>query len=347
MRLLFFTPGFAADEDDSTCIPPLQLLVRELLRKGADIHIVALEYPFRAEPYRWHSATVYPCNGQNRGWLKMRTIWRAMTRAHEVLSEEKTDFVHSFWLGMAADVADSMAEKFQVPHFTTLMGQDATAANTSYLKKLAPDDAPMLIALSQFHNEAFAKNTGFAAGHVIPWGMPDAEIPASLPTGRPVDVLGVGSFLEVKNWERWLRVVQLAAAEKPDLNAVLVGEGPLFKEILLSAKAKGLGDVVSFTGGLPRPMVLAKMQEARTLLHTSNFESFGFVLVEALANGCRVLATPVGIAPELPEIFTSDDDPTLAQALLERLQQPAPNAPAAPLTMRDCGWKYWGLYHSI
>lgn len=347
MRLLFFTPGFAADEQDSTCIPPLQLLVRELLRKGAEIHVVALEYPFRSKPYRWHTATVWPCDGRNRSWLKVRTVWRAMSRAFQLMEEERFDAVHSFWLGWAADAADYMAEKFQAPHFTTLMGQDATADNLRFLKKLSPEDAPMLIALSQFQNAIFAENTGFAASHVIPWGVSDAEILAELPASRPVDVLGAGSFLAVKNWSRWLSVVQMAVAQKPDLQAVLVGDGPLRRAIQRDIERLGLSQNVRLTGALSRPETLAQMRAAKTLLHTSRFESFGFVLVEALASGCRVVSSPVGIAPELPEIFTADDDETLARVLLERIEMPLLSQPAAPLTMRDCGWAYWDLYHAV
>ena len=80
MRVLWITPGFAADESDLNCIPPQQLLAQELLRRGVDLHIITLEYPFRNEPYRWHGATVYTCNGRNRRWVKPRTLWRAFQR---------------------------------------------------------------------------------------------------------------------------------------------------------------------------------------------------------------------------------------------------------------------------
>jgi glycosyltransferase involved in cell wall biosynthesis len=343
MRILWLTPGFAADENDLNCIPPLQLLARELLRRGVDLQIVALEYPFRSEPYRWHGATVFPCNGQNRRWLKFRTIWRAMNFCHEIL-DEKTAAVHSFWLGWASGVGEKIARRRGVPHFTTLMGQDVLQENRRFLQSLTAERASRLVVVSDFHNDIFEKNTGLRAAHVIPWGVNEDEIPAVLPSERPLNVLGVGSLVEVKNWEKWLKVIALVAKSFPKIQAELVGDGPERGNLERLAQELNLGKNVRFVGNLPRPQVLARMREAKVLLHTARFESFGYVLAEAAMNGCEVLGTPVGAMSQFGK--TAENEADLAALLSDALGQKIQKQAFMPLTMKETAAAYrrlWGV----
>lgn len=329
MRVLFLTPGFAAHDQDMNCIPPLQHLARELIRQGVDLQIIALEYPFRGEPYPWggdHKAGVFPCNGQNRRYLRWRTMARARAFAQQLCTEKRFDVIHSFWLGPAWVLGEQLAGRWQTPHFSTLMGQDVLPANR-YLRRLTSGATKRLVALTPFHNDMLEKTTGLRAAHCISWGVAKSDLPASLPAERPVDVLGVGSLIPVKNWEQWLRVLHLVAAVRPGLSAMLIGAGPEEARLRASANRLHLGNNIQFAGEIPRPDVLSRMRESRVLLHTARFESFGMVLAEAAAQGCRVVGTPVGIAPALG--LCADTDAGLATALLQALEAPvlteAPN----------------------
>jgi len=341
MRILWITPGFAANEHDYNCIPTMQLLAKELLRRGVDLQIVALEYPFRSEPYRWHEATVFPCNGQNRRWLKLHTLWRAMNFCHDILDEE-TDAIHSFWLGWASGVGEKVSRRRGIPHFTTLMGQDVLPENRKFLRGLSPERAARLVAVSDFQHKIFEKNTGLRAAHVIPWGMNEVEIPKILSGERPLDVLGVGSLIPVKNWEKWLRVIALTIKDFPNLRAELIGSGSEREKLEQLAHKLGLSENVRFVGDLPRPEVLDRMQDAKILLHTADFESFGYVLAEAAGAGCRVVSTPVGIAPTLGAVTEKDEE--LARLLVEGLRLPDEGRPFVPFAMEETATAYLRLY---
>jgi len=249
MRLLFITPGFPAHAHDDTCIPPLQLLVRELIRQGADLQVIALEYPFRATPYPWPGpggAQVCPCNGQNRRWLRWRSYARARAFARQLFQEKKFDVLHSFWLGPAWYLGEQLATRWQTPHLCTLMGQDVLPTNR-YLRRAGAGHAGRLVALTPFHNDQLERGAGWRAGHVIPWGIDAAELPAGPTAGpRPLGVLGVGSLLPVKNWERWLRVVGLARVQRPALRAELIGDGPGKAGLLRLARELDLESSVQF-----------------------------------------------------------------------------------------------------
>jgi glycosyltransferase involved in cell wall biosynthesis len=320
MKLLLLTPGYAADENDHNCIPPLQLLVRELGVRGVEVHIIALEYPFRSDPYVWHHAKVYPCNGQNRKWLKIRTSYRAKRWAHALHEQYKFDALHTFWLNRTTQIGIEIAEKTNLPHYITCMGQDVLNPNPMIVKRI--QNAPLqhqVIVLSKFHDEKLFAACGIKAKHRIPWGIEPLPKVVQESTNRKIDILGVGSLLSVKNWSKWLQVIKIVTLHKPDLHCILIGDGILRKKLEAEATQLGLLNNVTFAGNLPRQKVLTYLQKAKILLHTSDFESFGFVLLEAQACGCAIVCTRVGIAPELVNVKVNEFVADLADDLLKTL----------------------------
>jgi 1,2-diacylglycerol 3-alpha-glucosyltransferase len=347
VRVLWITPGFASEENDLNCIPPMQLLAQELLLQGVDLQIVTLEYPFRSEPYRWHGATVFPCNGQNRRWLKGRTLWRAMRFCREILDTApgRKVTVHSFWLGWASGLGERLSLRHDVPHLTTLMGQDVLPQNRKFMYGLNAGRTARFVAVSDFQNDVFEKNTGLRAAQVIPWGVVESEIPAGFTSEKTLDVLGAGSLVPVKNWEKWLRVIALAVRDAPGLRAELVGDGVERANLERLARQLGLEENVHFAGSLPRPEVLTKMQGAKILLHTAHYESFGYVLAEAAMNACRVAGTPVGAMAQFGKTAGSDSD--LAALVVDALGQPVQNQPFVPFTMRQTAEEYLKVYKGL
>lgn len=340
--VILITPGFTADVYDRNCLPTLQLYVQELLRQGVSVQVVALDYPFHDKPYQWYGATIYPCAGMNSRWLKPRTLWRARQICHRLLDETPGAALHSFWLGWTSGIGEYFAQKRGTRHITTLMGQDVLPPNRHRFRFLSPERQQRLVALSEFQNEVLEKNTGYRAAQVIPWGITEAEIPTRFPELRPVDALGVGSLIPLKNWPLWLQTVAILAKNNPVLRAELLGSGPERGRLIQLAASLGLQKTVTFTEALTRPKALEKMLEAKLLLHTSTYESQGYVLSEAAMQGCRVLGTPVGIAPQMgPCAETAEALATLAA---EALAQPLLTAPVTPFLLSDTAAAYRSLY---
>jgi glycosyltransferase involved in cell wall biosynthesis len=278
----------------------------------------------------------------NSRWLKPRTLWRARQICSRLLDENPGAVLHSFWLGWTSGIGEHFARKRGTHHITTLMGQDVLSSNRHRFRFLTPERQQRLVALSDFQNEVLAKNAGFRAGQVIPWGVSAGEIPSRLPEIRPVDVLGVGSLIPLKNWPLWLQTVAILVKNNPALQAELLGSGPERGRLQELADQLKLQKNVSFTEELPRPKALKKMLQAKLLLHTSMYESQGYVLSEAAMQGCRVLGTPVGIAPLMgPCAETAEALATLATAALA---QPLLMAPATPFLLSDTAAAYRSLY---
>src|SRR4051794_17904234 len=157
--LVVLSPGFAADEEDSTCLPERQVFLRALKNNNPGLHIVifAFQYPFSKKEYSWNGMEVKSFAGKNRGKLYRIYCWSQVWKALQ--QTRKTNHVIgilSFWLGECALIGKQFAKRYHLKHFYWLLGQDARAGNRYY--HLVKPTADSLIALSDFLAGEFYKN---------------------------------------------------------------------------------------------------------------------------------------------------------------------------------------------
>ncbi len=295
-RVALVTPGFPRDEADTSCIAPLQIALRRLGRRHPQIRItvVALHYPATRRPYVWHGIAVEPVGADNH-WLPLRlpALHRASRTIRRRRDPDGFDVVHALWLSDTALVGWWSARRLGLPFVATVMGQDARPTNR-WLKVL-PLGGARLTAVSQRAAEELEHTCGLAAD-VIPWGL---DPPAGDPPGwndRPIDLLGVGSLTENKDFDVLLRAAAELQQSGRQCRTVLIGDGPQRPTLEAKVLQLGLKDRVRLEGQLPREAVLEKMRRSKILVHPARYESFGFVFSEALANGMTVLSRPVGAA---------------------------------------------------
>jgi 1,2-diacylglycerol 3-alpha-glucosyltransferase len=344
MHVLWIAPGFAAHEHDHNCIPTLQMLAREISEQGVDLQILTLGYPFHDKAYLWHGIPVtsgYGFNGKFLRWLNWYRVWRYAQAAQ---CEKKFDLIHSFWLGPSWLIGQQLRRKWQIPQLCTLMGQDVLPQN-KYLRLLKPSHCADLVSLSAYHDLILKKTKGLRSHNIIPWGVDLTEVPRILNEERPIDILGCGAFISLKNWALWLRLVQDMALLKPQLRAELIGDGVDRAVIEDLIRQAGLEHIVRLRGHVPRAQVLESMRKAKVYLHTATFESFGFVLIEAAMQGCKVVSTAVGIGPELTK-YAADNQKTLLEMLVEALDAPLEKHPFVPFTMTKTARDYISLYRA-
>ncbi len=84
----------------------------------------------------------------------------------------------------------------------------------------------------------------------------------------------------------------LAELDEPDVHIVVAGGGELVADFEARALARGVGDRVHFLGPIPHPELPDVLRACDLfLLTTEPPESFGIVLIEAMASGLPVVAT--------------------------------------------------------
>lgn len=167
-HIVWITPGFASDESDTQCIPPIQLLAKSLAQESSiHLRIIALHYPYKSTPFEWNGVMVYPCYAA--GLASRLRIWVKVRRTVVTLHHEfPIDGIHSFWMTDAALLGHWLSKHLSVPHWVTLMGQDARKSNR-YLRFM-PTSRMHTIALSDFHAHTWKQTVGNKPNQIIPWG---------------------------------------------------------------------------------------------------------------------------------------------------------------------------------
>jgi L-malate glycosyltransferase len=146
-------------------------------------------------------------------------------------------------------------------------------------------------------------------------------------------LLTVGALAEKKGHTYLLE----AMTRLPSAHLELVGDGELREELEASIGRLGLEQTVELAGALPKERVAELMREADLFVLPSLSETFGCVLIEAMASGTPSVASRTGGVPEVlgedaGELVEPADPAALAQAIeraLEREFDPAALAAAA------------------
>ena len=114
-----------------------------------------------------------------------------------------------------------------------------------------------------------------------------------LPADRRVAVF-VGNFLPVKGIDLLIRGIAEASERGPEIHLVLIGSGPLEKDLRHLAGELGISDRLHWPGRLPPPQVAEYMRAADVVCLSSLNEGLPNVVLEAMACGRPVISTDVG-----------------------------------------------------
>lgn len=105
---------------------------------------------------------------------------------------------------------------------------------------------------------------------------------------REYDVMFAGQFIDRKMPHFFVDVVAEMLKSKPDVSAVMLGDGPLREEVL--ARLDGLGVRYRYAGFVPMDEVPSVYGSARLFLFPSKLDAYGVVANEALAVGTPVIS---------------------------------------------------------
>ncbi len=130
-----------------------------------------------------------------------------------------------------------------------------------------------------------------------------------------------------KNISGILRATKLLAGERTDFELIVIGTGCDFeKSVILSESLDFSEDLVQFIGEKTPREVAWWFQNSDAFILFSNYETAGVVIVESLASGIPVIATPTGIVPEVIDetnglIVDSGDEKELKEKMSRMLDR--------------------------
>ena len=142
---------------------------------------------------------------------------------------------------------------------------------------------------------------------------------APLVPRKRVHIVGIGTLLPVKRWDRLLRAARMLRQRGHDFLLRIVGDGPLRTPLLEEVNRLGLARYVEFLGY--RDDIPSILADATFVVHTSDSEGCPNVVMEAMACGRGVVATDVGDIPYLIEegktgfIVPQEDEAMLAKRM--------------------------------
>lgn len=167
----------------------------------------------------------------------------------------------------------------------------------------------------------------------IPPGIDTKEfVPATKnsPSKRPPKILFVGRIEKTSEWkgiDYLLKAVQIVKKTYPEIELELIGPGDAIEKYQAMAAELGIGDHTSFPGGMTGEPLIKEYHNADMLVlpSTTNAESFGIVLLEAMACGLPVIGSKIGGIVRLIEnnvnglLVEPKNETALAKAILKVL----------------------------
>jgi glycosyltransferase involved in cell wall biosynthesis len=157
--------------------------------------------------------------------------------------------------------------------------------------------------------------------------MNEEPSPAALPSGF-INLVAAGRLTPPKGFDILIEAVAMLGNTR--VRVSILGEGPLEAELRTLAQQKGIADQIAFVGFQANPYPWFAHADAFIL--SSRYEGMPNVVLEALACGTRVIATPAseGVREILCSIAGSHiADEISASALVAVIRKAIEQAPLA------------------
>lgn len=158
--------------------------------------------------------------------------------------------------------------------------------------------------------------------------------PRERPNDGTIKLVSVARLVEKKGIEYGIRALKNVVEQYPNIEYVVIGDGPLMSELTQLVQELDLGGVVQLLGWQRQDEVIKILSTSHILLAPSvtsrdgDMEGIPVVLMEAMASGLPVISTQHSGIPELVSqgvsgfLVPERDAPALAEQIINLIQQP-------------------------
>ena len=285
----------------------IHTLSKKLVEEGHEVYVIT--YPHK-EIKDIDGIHVIGTKGLNipgvRGLMFKMNAKKAL---EELLEKEDIDIIHGHYLFPAGAAAVEVGKEHGIKTYVTAHGSDMfelykkQPVMRSPVKKVLNDADGVFVVSNALKHEIIATGVkGISDKTKLSWNSVDVNKFSSKTNStfkkdnnledKPI-VLFVGNLIKRKNVDSLLEAKKVS---KSDYYLVVVGDGPLFKKLKKKVEDENIHDVI-FTGS--RNDVADIIPSCDVLILPSFSESFGLVLIEALACGKPVIGSNVGGITEI------------------------------------------------
>jgi len=266
-------------------------------------------------------------------WKKQYSgLYRAYIAQHGI---PDVIHAHGYLAGMAAR---AISITYSVPymiteHSTSIPGHNVEWYHTQELKKTYRD-AKALIAVSSFLKNAMIQWVDSNKIHVIsnPIDFDKfSQRQVSVPQKDKL-LISIGSLIPRKGFRILLKAC--AALEGKDVKLKIIGKGPEQNFLHDLAAKLGLTNRVQWLEFQTPSEIAAQLCNADVYVSSSELETFGVTIVEALACGLPVVAAKSGapeeyITPDVGKLVPANDVRAFTEAIHDILEHPEQFRPSA------------------
>ena len=277
--------------------------------------------------------------GSSLQCVEHRSYSGAVARAAAAVRREFAfDLIHAHFVYPDAVAAWRLSRRYRVPFLITDQAPWHPWLERPCVRKWAlraARDATHLTAVSGYLRDTIIRYLGAGARvHVIPNGVDEDEFFPSPPSERAADqILFVGFVNFNKGIDVLLEAMLEIRQRRPSARLLLAG-GSFYRNTRLEegrlrqlAVDLGVSDSVEFLGRRAPDEVARLMRQSAVVVLPSRAETFGAVLVEALASGTPVVATRSGgpddiVSNGVGHLVPVEDSAALAASIVDVLEHP-------------------------
>ena len=332
-------------------LPPVQAanallpvqLAGELSLEGAAATFISYSTADPSPPTP-HTVTRVPKRGNS--FLARSVLGAAVTAGRIMLqarrSVARADIVHLHSNGLIVEAAGDVARRLRRPYVITLYGTDVwhhshvhhrrfarvvqEASHRAFYSHallefarqldLAPEPSSVIYApvTSDFHGETDERRAALKQS----LGVDDAPM-----------LLTVKRLHPVAGYHDFIHAMPAIVSHQPNVRLLIAGEGELRATLESQIAEVGMQDHIQLLGLVPNQELQRYYAAADLFVLPSHLESWGTVMLEALACGTPVVASNTAGASEVRSLFEEDvqlfplgDTAALSRAVLDRLARP-------------------------
>lgn len=373
MRVCSVTPHLPPEQAANALLP--RQIGDALSARG--VRTVYVTHPPAAASVAARSADIAYVPRRGRGAFARSGAGAALAAARmmtgALTSIRSADVVHLHGNGLIIEIAQMLAQRWRKPQVITLYGTDVWHHEPARHARFArvARQARHRVFYSRGLLE-FARPLGLAPdpSSVIYAPVPQtfhtlssderAAVRRELGVGHGPLLLTVKRLHEVAGHDVLLQAAARLSAAQSDAQFWIVGEGDRRPALEAQARSLGLGSRVRFLGLLGNETLWRLYAAADLFVLPSRLESWGTVMLEALACGTRVVATDTVGGVEVHEHFADDvalapkeDADGLAAAIdaalvsTRRVGERTRERLQAEFSVAACAGRYLDVYQSV
>ncbi|WP_042701851.1 glycosyltransferase family 4 protein [Thermococcus sp. PK] len=237
--------------------------------------------------------------------------------ALRVINQKGLDFdlIHAHFTWPSGYAGVKLSKEFEVPVVVTIHENREwfleeynsknekiywTWRNANALIRVNRKDVPLL---REFNPNVYSIPNGFNPNRLFVMPKDKAREKLGIPLEKKV-LFSLGNLIERKGFQYLIEAMKTIVKYRDDTICFIGGRGPLKKKLQKQVEKYNLENYVKLLGAIPDEKLALWMNAADLFVLSSLSESFGLVVLEALAVGTPAVATINGGSEE---VITSED----------------------------------------